>query len=347
MNGIIAHIEYLLTQHDCVIIPGLGGFIQRRQAAAFTADGKIAPPCKILGFNAALTHNDGLLADFLARSNQLTLQEALIWIESEVRTLQLNLHQGKTEQLNSLGVFCLGKEGELIFTPSQHYISDLSLFGFSSLTVKPLIRSHEKTTSIANKRQQEDSDIVLVPVNIRLLRRVSVVASLIIGLLFISHPLEYGDIPPHHASMVSADLLSRAIVPHFAYYQEQLADTINEVSISDDLLTSEQIESESQPIIESDNLIAQEVVNVLPAKPSGKRYYIIVGSFPELKQAEQRIAYLSRKGIAGVQYLLKDNKYRLYVNTFADKTQANEFLDELRASHTQFSDAWLLAHISR
>lgn len=347
MNGLISHIEYLLTRHDCVIIPGFGGFVLRNQSAIIAADGNICPPCKVVAFNPALMHNDGLLANSLSHTKQISFNEAMILIDSEVHSLQMRLRQGLTEDLNSLGTLYQGKEGELVFTPADKNIFDLSLYGLSEFTLPQLCKQEVKLP-LPSVETHVKTDVVMVPVNMRVLRRISAVAALIIGLLFVSHPLEYGDISQHHASMISADLLTKAIVPHFAYYQEQTEEVSDEsTTLIDDIdmeiSSQEEIElysSEEQKVTETS---FSELLHIEPVK----RYYIVIGSFPNLEQAEKRIAYFSRKGLSGIQYLLKDNKYRLYVNTFADKTAANDYLNEFRSTHPDLSDAWLLAHISR
>lgn len=346
MNGLISHIEYLLTQHDCVIIPGFGGFVLRNQSAIFAADGNIIPPCKVVAFNPALTHNDGLLANSISLAKHISFNEAMILIESEVHSLQMRLRQGLTEELNSLGTLYQGKEGELVFVPSQKNIFDLSLYGFSGFTLPQICRQDDHLP-LPSVEPHVKADVVMVPVNMRVLRRVSAVAALIIGLLFVSHPLEYGNISQHHASMISADLLTKAIVPHFAYYQDQIEDVPEELVTT----VAEPEMPVSQEEIEPTSSVKQELAEPslaeLQSNEPVKRYYIVIGSFPNLEQAEKRIAYFSRKGLTGVQYLLKDNKYRLYVNTFADKTEANDYLGDFRSTYPELSDAWLLAHINR
>ena len=56
------HIEVLLLENDCVIVPGLGGFIaHKRQAAYSIQKGEFMPPLRTIGFNPQLIMNDGLL----------------------------------------------------------------------------------------------------------------------------------------------------------------------------------------------------------------------------------------------------------------------------------------------
>lgn len=348
MNVLISHIEYLLTQHDCVIIPGFGGFVLRYQAAAFSADSTITPPGKIASFNASLTHNDGLLANSLMREKNIPFSEAMILIEAEVHAMHSRLQQGLSENLNSLGTLQMGEEGELIFTPSEQNLFDLSIYGFSPLNITPIVN---QSAAVEEEKAEEVAkpDVVMVPVNMRVLRRVCAVAILIVGFLCVSHPLEQGIITQHYASLISSSLLEKAIVPNLSYVEtDEVVDSID--SLPSDVFVSEteEVVDIALPIAEVEQAqpveVIQEVVQEKVAPM--KRYYIVVGSFPTQKQAQQRISYLTKKGVEGVQYLVKDRKYRLYINTFTNKVEANAFLEKFKATHPDFADAWLLAHRS-
>ena len=62
MIELAKHIEVLLLENDCVIVPGLGGFIAHRRQASFSErTGEFQPPLRTIGFNPQLVMNDGLL----------------------------------------------------------------------------------------------------------------------------------------------------------------------------------------------------------------------------------------------------------------------------------------------
>ena len=69
MLTILPHIEYLIRNNDCVIVPGFGAFISHIVPASLGEDGLLTAPCRLLGFNEALQHNDGLLANSLMRKS--------------------------------------------------------------------------------------------------------------------------------------------------------------------------------------------------------------------------------------------------------------------------------------
>ena len=68
MLRIIAHIERLLVVQDCVILPGVGGFVRQSVPAAYDKDAHtFTPAYKELTFNADLRHADGLLTESYRR----------------------------------------------------------------------------------------------------------------------------------------------------------------------------------------------------------------------------------------------------------------------------------------
>ena len=65
MIELARHIEILLLENDCVIVPELGGFIAHYQPAYYAeSDNIYFPPMRTIGFNPQLTMNDGLLVPF-------------------------------------------------------------------------------------------------------------------------------------------------------------------------------------------------------------------------------------------------------------------------------------------
>ena len=46
MNELYKHIEVLLLENDCVIVPGLGGFIAHYRSAVQKGDGRFQPPMR-------------------------------------------------------------------------------------------------------------------------------------------------------------------------------------------------------------------------------------------------------------------------------------------------------------
>lgn len=147
MLQLVQHIESLLTNHDFVVIPSLGGFVASLQPSSYK-DGVLYPPCKKVGFNPTLTYNDGLLAQNIAQQNNCTLSEANHIIQQEVSTLQQQLHLWKHISLGSIGSLLLTEKG-IDFEPNATGIPVNTSYGLTPVYF-PAIKqeSHAAVTHI-------------------------------------------------------------------------------------------------------------------------------------------------------------------------------------------------------
>ena len=92
MNVLERHIEILLLSNDCVIVPGLGGFMAHHVDARYDeTDGTFLPPLRTLGFNPRLTMNDSLLVQSYIEAYDISYPEALRRIEAEVAEIRQHL----------------------------------------------------------------------------------------------------------------------------------------------------------------------------------------------------------------------------------------------------------------
>lgn len=120
------HIQYLLRQHDCVIVPGLGAFIAVSSPTQIDmVNMRIFPPSRIVSFNQALKEDDGLLVNSFARKNLLTFEDARMAIVHEVSEIQKKLNEGEIIECGSLGTLRLQEEFKPVFSPQVAAQSDL------------------------------------------------------------------------------------------------------------------------------------------------------------------------------------------------------------------------------
>ncbi len=96
MEDIDRHISELLFDHDCVIVPALGGFLASNQSARIMMPKHIIyPPFRHIAFNIFLKHNDGLLANRLVEVKKINYTEALQLIENYTTFCFDTLEKGK------------------------------------------------------------------------------------------------------------------------------------------------------------------------------------------------------------------------------------------------------------
>ena len=74
--ALATYIKDLLYRYDCVIVPDFGGFISNKISAKINEQSHtFYPPSKQLGFNHHLTHNDGLLANYVASAENISFEK--------------------------------------------------------------------------------------------------------------------------------------------------------------------------------------------------------------------------------------------------------------------------------
>ena len=142
------HIEILLLDNDCVIVPGLGGFTAHHVEARYDeADGVFLPPLRTLGFNPQLKINDSLLVQSYIEAYDISYPEALRRIESEVDELCQRLANDGFYEMTDIGVLEVNEDGNTIFTPCEAGILTPGLYGLSSFEMKPMVTDVAEETS--------------------------------------------------------------------------------------------------------------------------------------------------------------------------------------------------------
>lgn len=116
MISVFEHIEYLLTSHDCIIVPGLGAFITQ-QSKPHVAEGIITPPQRTYSFNAQIKHNDGLLSTSLMRRHKLSFNQATSLISSCVSAFLAQTARYPEVPFGRIGFFRKSNQNQLEFHP--------------------------------------------------------------------------------------------------------------------------------------------------------------------------------------------------------------------------------------
>jgi len=130
------HIAELLALYDCVIVPDLGGFVSHPVPARHDeASRTFYPPSKALSFNRQLQQNDGLLADHIARAQDIKYAAALHQIRENVLAWQIKLKAGERLEFAHTGVLYLDQEQNLQFIADQRHNHQAASFGLNPVQV--------------------------------------------------------------------------------------------------------------------------------------------------------------------------------------------------------------------
>ncbi|WP_408024767.1 HU domain-containing protein [Tenacibaculum sediminilitoris] len=152
------YINDLLYRYDCVIVPNFGGFVTNKIGATVnTTTHTFYPPKKQLTFNAYLQHNDGLLANYIASSKNISFEEAITFINEEVAQWNEKLAT-TTITVDSVGSLSLNEAKQVVFepNPSSNFLTES--FGLAEVSTpsvervkKVIVKSPPTFTEESNK----------------------------------------------------------------------------------------------------------------------------------------------------------------------------------------------------
>lgn len=133
------HIESLMLKHDCVIVPGLGGFVTQYVPARRIEDELLfLPPYRSVGFNQQLILNDGLLVQSYMQAYDTNYPETVKLIDDAVRQLKDELQKNGEYELSGIGTLSMQIGGQYNFTPCEAGVLSPELYGLDALTISKL-----------------------------------------------------------------------------------------------------------------------------------------------------------------------------------------------------------------
>ncbi len=319
MNEIALHIEFLLHTHDCVIVPNLGGFVVNTSGVERNGIwGLDAPRCELV-FNNMLTYNDGLLAESLMKTNDITFESAVDLIDSACRELKAKISKGEQVVWSNLGLFKeLNEKNKAVFIPNKDFIRP-QFYGLTNARIKP-------KGLLSSKNKTDDNTIPLKP----FIKYIS--SGIAMSLLFFFIVVSYNNYgtKSQHAEMVSNPLILN---------KNNSSTTINKASKSID-------ESRPSAIVEDTHNHSTYPTNSisLTKEDTETSYYIIIGVYEVKEVAEKTLSALINQGFTNASILKRAGRLDVYSDSFNDKSEALKFLKKFRNENPNYYDAWLLKH---
>ena len=149
------YICELLFTNDCVIIPGLGGFVSNTRSTFLNpSQHTFTPPSKKIAFNSSLRTNDGLLAHYISQEENITYHEATAIISTYVDDVFRKLALGEQIRVDEVGTLSMDLERHLQFEPEPNANYLLSSFGMTALH-SPAIKREEAEMEVIKGDKQK------------------------------------------------------------------------------------------------------------------------------------------------------------------------------------------------
>lgn len=137
---IAKYIGDLLYDYECVVIPGLGGFLTDDKPASINeVTYSFSPPFRKIHFNVYLRTNDGLLVNHIAQQEQIGYKTAKQKVDQFVFQCHNALETGKKINFQNVGSLYYDVDKNIVFTQDIKVNYNSNSFGLSSM-VSPAIR---------------------------------------------------------------------------------------------------------------------------------------------------------------------------------------------------------------
>jgi hypothetical protein len=138
MIDLSRHIELLLLDHDCVIVPEMGAFIANHASACYNdaGDSMFLPPYRNICFNQNIVSNDGLLVQAYMSAYDAAYPEALKQMRQDIAETMRELDIRGRYELENIGVLHKGINGNITFNSVKSGILTPSLYGLYSFCAK-------------------------------------------------------------------------------------------------------------------------------------------------------------------------------------------------------------------
>lgn len=247
MKNLARHIELLLRDNDCVILPDLGGFIACDTPAYYVSEeGTYYPPSRSVSFNAAIKMNDGLLAQSYMKSYQVDYARANYMIEVATEELLDTLDEEGTVTLSGIGTLKQDVYQTLHFTPEESGIDAPVHFGLGSLLIRTIDQLTHPTEEIRKPkvRAKRAKRAIHLRIEKETLRHMVSTAAVFLLLLMMALPTG-----THQTTDIASLRLTDMIV-------SPLTSNTETISVGPEVMTTETIEPEATIASEESESIA-------------------------------------------------------------------------------------------
>ena len=355
------HIEILLLDNDCVIVPGLGGFTAHHVEASFDeSDDVFLPPLRTLGFNQQLKINDSLLVQSYIEAYDISYPEALRRIEGEVEELRQRLANDGYYEMTDIGVLEMNEDGNIIFTPCEAGILTPEIYGLSSFEMQPLM-AEESTTSASSTQVQkpnveptpitttvfdqvgqkeetsandagQDTDTdedaeKTICIKVSWLRNAGIAAAAALLLFFVIFPISHSGLKNVNIGDFNGTSFFSKLMPKDSQ--------MNNINISE--IKASAKDSSRQSVKDS----VKDSIKGIEPKVKSDTFCIVLASCIPQKNPERYVEQLHKKGFDKAYAMVNNKMVRVIYGNYTSETDAYNDLQKIR-SKDEFEQAWIL-----
>lgn len=341
MANIEQHISELLFDHDCVIVPSLGGFLASNQNATINSNFVLLPPFRKIAFNVYLKNNDGLLANHLVEYEHLSYQQALLQIEAFVNSCLSEMNSGKKVFLNNIGTLYFDREHNIQFEASRNSNHLKDSFGMDSLQLIPVNRDNDvipkQKPILKDIRPSQPAKRSISPRIKKGSKMIGIVAIAGAALwfsvnLYLVNPKKYDS-----ASLSPFDSESVLKIKDTSTLPPTTLKTESPAKVETVYVSS------TPPVAPRIQPDTTSVALTTPSKPiiktaptiSNLHHYVIAGVFKIHENALSFVDQLQKQGFGAASIVEANNRWYVYYQGFENRNEAIALNDSLKKSNLQ------------
>lgn len=356
MISLSRHIELLLLDHNCVIVPGLGGFIANTASAVYNdgpeGDKLFMPPYRTIGFNPQLQVNDGLLVQSYMQAYDASYPAAYLQMEKDIEQLNIQLSLCGTYTLEGIGTLHKSLDNGILLSSPEAGILTPSLYGTYSFGIRSLaevMKERQKQTAADQTNimpiqtegdfkaeQKEEKKVIAIKRKDQN-----------------DHKYWYDFAIAAAAAVI---IFMAFLIPNMKTLQGEqetyIAGTIATNNSAKDKTTTSNTISTSKPVKattktdKTADIVATKKVTDTPKQPeevqSVKDYTIVLASFVSEKNSNILINKLAEEGFTEAQFVKKGKTTRIIYSSYTTEQEATNALLELRKQNDAFAEAWTM-----
>lgn len=370
MNELKRHIEILLLDNDCVIVPDFGGFVTHYVSARYDEnDNVFLPPSRTLGFNPQLRINDSLLVQSYVTAYDISYPEALRRIESEVEELQQTLRTEGRYVMDDIGTLTINSDGNYEFEPCEAGVLSPELYGFGSFeflrlkdsrNVKPQLKPEQQGAQNQlqisqsqlqgsqsqlhdNQVQQEDGPALLeftessddgehaIEIKMSWIRNAVAVAAAIVAFFLMATPIANSDMGTSTMSNLQISMLQKLMPKDSNMTPAQPIATV---------LSKDSIKEETA----KEDVVKEETKTAEPETIPTTRYCIVLASQVKMSNAENFVEQLHKRGFNDAEVYVHKKTVRVICGSFETEAEAYRRINQL-AGEKDFAEAWVYKRV--
>lgn len=347
MNQFPTLIEYLLLNHNYVVIPELGTFItQEMDAQWHEAEETFLPPFRSVRFNTELKQNDQLLLDAIAEIYTVGREQASQMLTTWIADFHQTLEDNGCIEFGTIGTFTFEEDNTLLFIAQESGIATPEYYGLDVFHISEVTPVQKTRTVPLAASMETDEREITIRINRRIANYVVAASAAILLFLVFNAPMSDNHLANQHST------LKEILMPAMSMLKGEkekvsLAIPTNEFESQPVKAnpSSQLTQTEKNTNLELQQAIPQQsTVQEQEQKLSTeteREYCIVMASAIPQSNAERFVERLTAEGFPDARIIQNGKMLRVVVGHYTSEQDAYKSASDIRQLSAEYRAAWV------